>query len=200
MSPEIPKLDYQSPTPRSRQWPVFIVPIMALLLLGGFLMLPSIGRSRPEAMRIKCASNMKQIGMAILLYSNENHNQYPPTLDALIPTEDIGSEAFVCPQTPDTPATGPTTQAIASQLSTGNHLSYIYLGAGLTNPCDPNTVVLLEPLSNHSNSGSNILFGDGHVEFVTLPAARQILDRYANGEHPLIYNPNPPPTTTRSSH
>jgi prepilin-type processing-associated H-X9-DG protein len=37
-------------------------------------------RARETANRVKCASNLKQIGLAIMLYSNENKGVYPRTL------------------------------------------------------------------------------------------------------------------------
>jgi len=37
------------------------------------------------------------------------------------------------------------------------------------------TVLLYEPLANHDNDGMNILFGDGHVEFVHPAEARRLI-------------------------
>lgn len=51
-----------------------VIGIIALLIS---ILLPSLNRARETANRVKCASNLKQIGQAILLYSNENRNAYP---------------------------------------------------------------------------------------------------------------------------
>lgn len=53
-----------------------VIGIIALLIS---ILLPSLNRARETANRVKCASNLKQIGQAILLYSNENRNAYPRT-------------------------------------------------------------------------------------------------------------------------
>jgi len=53
-----------------------VIGIIALLIS---ILLPSLNRARETANRVKCASNLKQVGQAILLYSNENRNAYPRT-------------------------------------------------------------------------------------------------------------------------
>ena len=50
---------------------------LAILLLGSSLTFAQLNRAREVANRVKCASNLKQIGMALLLYSNENRGAYP---------------------------------------------------------------------------------------------------------------------------
>jgi prepilin-type N-terminal cleavage/methylation domain-containing protein/prepilin-type processing-associated H-X9-DG protein len=51
-----------------------VIGIIALLIS---ILLPSLNRARETANRVKCASNLRQIGQAILLYSNENKGAYP---------------------------------------------------------------------------------------------------------------------------
>jgi len=53
-----------------------VIGIIALLIS---ILLPSLNRARETANRVKCASNLRQIGQAILLYSNENKGAYPRT-------------------------------------------------------------------------------------------------------------------------
>src|SRR5204862_6660940 len=47
------------------------------------ILVPSLGRARETANRVKCASNMRQIGQAILLYSNDNRGAYPRTFTSV---------------------------------------------------------------------------------------------------------------------
>src|ERR1700722_18875946 len=53
-----------------------VIGIIALLIS---ILLPSLNRARETANRVKCASNLRQIGQSILLYSNENRGNYPRT-------------------------------------------------------------------------------------------------------------------------
>lgn len=51
-----------------------VIGIIALLIS---ILLPSLNRARETANRVKCASNLRTIGQAILLYANENKFIYP---------------------------------------------------------------------------------------------------------------------------
>src|SRR5207253_10810303 len=53
-----------------------VIGIIALLIS---ILLPSLSRARETANRVKCASNLAQIGKAMLLYANENQGNYPRT-------------------------------------------------------------------------------------------------------------------------
>jgi len=54
------------------------VSIVLVLMLGTFT-IAQINNADEIANRVRCASNLRQIGQAILLYSNENRGAYPRT-------------------------------------------------------------------------------------------------------------------------
>ncbi|HEV7301463.1 MAG TPA: prepilin-type N-terminal cleavage/methylation domain-containing protein [Tepidisphaeraceae bacterium] len=56
-----------------------VIGIIALLIS---ILLPSLNRARETANRVKCASNLRQVGQGLLLYSNENRQAYPRTVAA----------------------------------------------------------------------------------------------------------------------
>jgi predicted Zn finger-like uncharacterized protein/prepilin-type processing-associated H-X9-DG protein len=142
------------------------------------ILLPSLNRARETANRVKCASNMRQIGMALLLYSNENRGAYPERLEDLIRTQEIEPDKFVCPSSNDNPGVG------AADLSSGGHLSYVYVGKGMTNAEPADTIILYENMSDHDQDGSNFLYGDGHVEFQRRAQAESIIAAVKRGENP----------------
>jgi prepilin-type processing-associated H-X9-DG protein len=124
--------------------------------LGTSILLPSLNRARESANRVKCASNMRQIGQAIQLYANENKGKYPPNLATLVKTEDISPEVFTCPSE-NTPTPKP------DEVDTKG--DYIYVGQGLDTTATPDIIVLYEKPDAHDKDGMNVLYADGHVEF-----------------------------------
>ena len=187
-SPQPTPLDYAGPSsnPRRRTHPLtwVIASLVIPLLAYSILTTPSLHFSPSVANRVKCGSNLRQIGQAIMLYANENQGRYPDKLGDLI-VEDMTTAAFICPASNDTPAVpGPTTQASSANIHAGGHLSYIYLGKGLTGTPPATMVIAYESLTNHANTGMNVLFGDGHVEFIFLPAATTLLAELNAGQNP----------------
>jgi prepilin-type processing-associated H-X9-DG protein len=187
-------LDYANPLhqamKRRPRWLLII--FLSLIVVGLFwtTLIPSLSYPRATAARVRSASNLREIGQAILLYSNDHQGRYPDSFATILLNEDVTSEVFVSPSRNETPAIGPTTQAIANQLSATGHVSYIYLGRGLsTNTVTPNTIVAYEKILN-SSSATNMLFGDGHVEFVDPPTTAKILARALAGNFPVTMPSN----------
>ncbi len=180
------KLDYAAPEKQSAwRWWLWlpIILIGSLFLLSVFL--PPSSKIGPRASaRVHCASNLRQIGQAMLLYANDNGSKYPDHIEDLL-VEEIAPVAFVCPSTNDTAsAAGPTTQATQANFVTPGHCSYIYLGKGFTTAASAETILAYEPLKNHDGDGSNVLFGDGHVEFVEKQLMTKMLAELAAGQNP----------------
>jgi len=55
-----------------------LIVLVILAVLAGIL-IPIIGMGMAKANQMACASNMKQIGTAMLLYANDNNGDLPPT-------------------------------------------------------------------------------------------------------------------------
>src|SRR5262245_37094584 len=76
-----------------------LLAVVALIVVGlvVFAGCWSGGRNRETANRVKCASNLRQIGMALLYYQNENKGLYPRTTYAagvsVVPTWGTGASS-----------------------------------------------------------------------------------------------------------
>ena len=65
-----------------------VIGIIALLIS---ILLPSLNRARETANRVKCGSNLRQIGQAALLYANANGGHLPPDMPMFL-HEDLTPE------------------------------------------------------------------------------------------------------------
>lgn len=133
--------------------------IFMIAILAG-MMLPALSQAREKARRISCASELKSIGLAIRMYSQENKEQFPDKsgangLEMLRSGGYLENVKFY---------TCPSTQ---SKLNDGDALTeekvdYVYVG-GYNESSPSGTAVMYDKPKNHTKYG-NILFADGHVQ------------------------------------
>ena len=171
-------LDYQTPQKKKRLNWILILSLGTLaFFLGLMVVLPALNRARyANSNRTPATDHLHQIGLAILLYSNENGGQMPPTLATLLVSERLLPEVLIDPASNQTPATGSTPQAIEADVAKGGHQTFIYLGGGMNRPdvTDATTLIAYEPLSVYG-TGTNALFGDGHCEWLDSAALAKAL-------------------------
>lgn len=143
--------------------------------LGASILLPSLNRARETANRVKSASNLRQIGMACMLYANEHDHKYPPDMGTLLKTEDITIDVFLSPRTSTSiPASVKSGDVDAMTKWVDASGDFKYLGAGLSDSAAPEVVLAHERLDRKLADGINVLFADGHVEFILLKEWPQI--------------------------
>jgi prepilin-type processing-associated H-X9-DG protein len=130
------------------------------------ILLPSLNRARETANRVKAQNNLRQIGVAMLLYSNEHRGQYPASLGELAAaTEELTPEVFVSPSS-NTAVPGQVLDRRKLGEWVNENSDFVYMGSGKTNAAGPEEILAYEKPDIHGGDGFNILFGDGHVEFV----------------------------------
>jgi len=123
MSQATPRLDGTAgnvtPGPR-RSRARYLVWAVGIFVIGGMLIavtLPSLCRASETANRVKCGSNLRQIGQAITLYAQDRGGQYPPSLAVLLSTEDITAEVMICASSNDEKATAVDTPGVVAELA-----------------------------------------------------------------------------------
>jgi prepilin-type processing-associated H-X9-DG protein len=109
------------------------------------LLLPALATAREKARRTKCMSNLKQIGVAIHVYSTDNRDRFPKSFTELVPRYLLDRALLECPSDP-------------------GDVAYGYV-SGLTAAGRPTWVMAFDLDDNHDGDGRNVLYLDGHVEW-----------------------------------
>ena len=138
------------------------------------LAVPAAIDARRQAQRVACMSNLRQMGMAAMMYATANRGLLPPNIDGL--TTIVPATVFRCPA-----CAGDPTKPAASTGAFGAY-NYVYVGSGqdLSRIKRAMTVPLAyEPPTNHADGGINVLFMDGHVECLQGAAATALLQQVA---------------------
>jgi prepilin-type processing-associated H-X9-DG protein len=140
------------------------------------IMLPSLSRAREQANRIKSAANLRQIGMAAMLYANAHKGKLPDELSQTLEF-DLSPQVFVNPRTSTSLPGGLEGEAVKRWVNESS--DYVYAGKGmkLTTVRDAADTVLAFEKPEGLSDGLNFLYVDGHVDFQPMPQAMQLIQK-----------------------
>jgi len=173
---------------------VEILVVMAIITILAAMLLPWLHATHEKARRTKCLTNLKQIGLALRMYSGDNGEQYPSAPD----TDGTTLESFglltnsylrsygswLCPTDTSLVAGSPTTPF------TADNVSYAYNGFGLSEKVQADTPLVADRSNaiggggirgtqpyngtsfdnswTHKGHGGHVLFAGGHAQFVRI--------------------------------
>ncbi len=161
---------------------------LSLLILPAIL-LPALSHAREQANRIKCASNLRQITLAVTMYTSaDQHSAFPPDVATLAKVMELDPKMFVCPTSNQNAATAP------EQIRVGSpNCSYIYVypKAFKGNQVPSDFVIVYEPIEDHSK-GANFGFADGRVEWLAVERAKKLIADIEAGKNPSVSLSGPP--------
>ena len=147
--------------------------VMAIIGILASILLPSLMKSKEEAKRMACISNLNQIGKSIHIYVQRHgdHRFYPPQegisfLSALYETKTLEDErVFICPSTQDAATENPFL-TLETCSFWGRKSEIEDEGSSSKVP-----VASDDGIENHGNEGINCLFLDGHADWIGEPFA-----------------------------
>jgi prepilin-type processing-associated H-X9-DG protein len=118
---------------------IFVIVVVAVVGILAAMLFPVFGRVRESAYRVKTASSLKQIGMGVAQYYEDNNEKMPPSLEAL--------SNYV----------GNTTQ-LFYDASTGEPITYVGSATKWQAPVEG-----VIAYGSSRDGGRNVLYTDGHV-------------------------------------
>jgi len=149
-----------------------VIPAVWLLLFPMLMaiLMPALAQTRAMAQRIVCESHLNGLGKALQIYATDYNGKYPTPekwCDLLIDYSDASKKMFECPASGEK---GQCNYAMNKNIEKfknssevpGNMVLLFETYPGFNQTGGPE---LLNP-KNHQGRGCNILFNDGHVEFV----------------------------------
>jgi prepilin-type processing-associated H-X9-DG protein len=141
--------------------------LVILLAIVFFVQFFLVRPSSPQPKRLACLANLKQLGVALLLYGEEHGGQYPTVeqwCDLLVTEfgeEESFKDTFHCPEA----ERGPCNYAMNPSADPHGDGDVVLLFESKPGWNQFGGADLLTT-ENHGGKGCNILFVDGHVEFV----------------------------------
>lgn len=145
--------------------PVALIPIIAILM--GILM-PALAKTRYIAYRMVCATNESNLGKAMMMYANDYKGKYPTSsqwCDLLIEYTDANERTFQCKGSGEWScnyAMNKNIEALGTSAPPDMVLVFESKEEGLNQAGGLELVTI----KNHGGDGCNVLFNDGHVEYV----------------------------------
>lgn len=152
--------------------PIMVALMQAPMMVG--LAMPQMGRARGQAQDIQSMNNLRQIGLAAIIYANEHKGKLPPDLAELAKAADVTPEVFQHPTRNRPVPRFENPDAMAVWIR--DNSDYVYVGGG-KKASDPNATetIIAHERFGLSPGGVACVFLDGHVERLSWEDAQRRL-------------------------
>lgn len=158
--------------------PVVLWPIAAV---GTGMLIPALARTRQLAFRMTCATNLQGLGKAVQIYASDNDGRFPTPsawCDLLSEHAGVSLASFRCRGAAEGRCNYAMNKAVeALGTSAPPDMVLLFETAPGWNQVGGPEIFTTE---NHQGDGCNVLFVDGHVEFVKPADFHQL--RWTTGE------------------
>lgn len=124
---------------------------------------------------------MKSIAQALIMYIQRSQGKFPDDLGELLASSSgrtLSPASFVCPNAEHEHVPGRNSMTPEQVTDWMNaNTDYIYIGKGhTTGSAKSETVILYEKPQIENLQGINMLYGDGHVNFMSLEMAEKLIE------------------------
>lgn len=131
-----------------------------------------------------CGASLKSIGQALQMYAQAHGESFPDSFQTLAHSDrDLGIAMFLCPSTREYHGASLEARLIDVLNRGAPRVSYQYSGSGLTTASPSGAVLAFEPPENHGG-GINVLFVDGHIEFLEQREMQNLIAELQAGHNP----------------
>ncbi len=91
--------------------------VIAIIAILASLLLPALARAKESGKRIKCLNNMRQLGISLVMYTDENESKFPPRSHphrwpSRLQDGYRDLKILLCPSDRPDPASGPDTSGL----------------------------------------------------------------------------------------
>ncbi len=127
----------------------FSLIVLPLLMIS--ILLPSLTRARELSKRLVCGANLKSLGTSFKIYASASLGT-TPSFETLVEAGEITEKQLWCP----------SSGAVLGDLRACYEVipdAVVLRGRG-------DAVLAYDKPENHGGEGANVLFTDGHVEFI----------------------------------